>query len=51
MTKGPCRHRETWWWDEEVAEAVREKKIEFYKSSVSALGEDVCGYATNVIAF
>jgi len=32
MTKGPCRHRETWWWDEEVAEAVREKKIEFYKS-------------------
>jgi len=27
MTKGPCRHKETWWWNEEVAEAVREKKI------------------------
>ena len=23
MTKGPCRHKETWWWNEEVAEAVR----------------------------
>ena len=23
--KGPCRHKETWWWNEEVAEAVREK--------------------------
>ena len=27
MTKGPRRHNETWWWNEEVAEAVREKKI------------------------
>jgi len=27
MTKGPCRHKETWWWNEEVAAAVREKKI------------------------
>jgi len=26
MSKGPCRHKETWWWNEEVAEAVREKK-------------------------
>jgi len=24
MTKGPRRHKETWWWNEEVAEAVRE---------------------------
>jgi len=24
--KGPCRHRETWWWNEEVSEAVREEK-------------------------
>jgi len=23
LTKGPCRHKETWWWNEEVAEAVR----------------------------
>jgi len=28
MTKGPRRHKETWWWNEEVAEAVREKKME-----------------------
>ena len=27
MTKGPRRHKETWWWNEEVAEAVRDKKI------------------------
>ena len=27
MTKGTRRHKETWWWNEEVAEAVREKKI------------------------
>jgi len=26
MSKGPCSHKETWWWNEEVAEAVREKK-------------------------
>ena len=26
MTEGPCRHKETWWWNEEVAEAVRYKK-------------------------
>jgi len=31
MSKGPCRHKETWWWNEEVAEAVREKKIKFRK--------------------
>ena len=29
MSKGPCRHKETWWWNEEVAEAVREKKIKY----------------------
>jgi len=26
LSKGPCRHKETWWWNEEVAEAVREKR-------------------------
>jgi len=31
MTKGPCRHKETWWWNEEVAEAVKEKKIMYGK--------------------
>ena len=31
MTKGPCRHKETWWWNEYVAEAVREKKIMYGK--------------------
>jgi len=25
LSKGPCRHEETWWWNEEVAEAVGEK--------------------------
>jgi len=31
MTKGPRRHKETWWWNEEVAEAVREKKTKYRK--------------------
>jgi len=26
LSKGPCRHKETWWWNEESAEALREKK-------------------------
>ena len=26
LSKGPCRHKETWWWNEEVAEAVKTKK-------------------------
>jgi len=30
MTKGPRRHKETWW-KEEVAEAVREKKTRYGK--------------------
>ena len=29
MLKGPCRHKETWRWNEEVAEAVREKKKKY----------------------
>jgi len=29
MTKGPCRRKETWWWNEEVAEAVRDEKIKY----------------------
>jgi len=28
---GPCRHKETWWWNEDAAEAVREKKIMYGK--------------------
>ena len=31
MTKGPPRHKETWWWNEEVAEAVRNKKTKYGK--------------------
>jgi len=31
MTQGPPRHKETWWWNEEVAEAVRNKKIKYGK--------------------
>jgi len=26
LSKGPRSHKETWWWNKEVAEAVREKK-------------------------
>ena len=29
--KGSTRHKETWWWNEEVAEAVRNKKMKYGK--------------------
>jgi len=29
LLKGLCRHKETWWWNEAVAEAVREKKKKY----------------------
>jgi len=29
LSKGPCSHEETWWWNEEVAEAVRERKKKY----------------------
>jgi len=31
MSKGPRRHKETCWCNEEIAEAVREKKIKYRK--------------------
>ena len=37
MTKGPPRHKETWWWNEEVAEAVRNKKIKYGKCKKKTL--------------
>jgi len=29
LSKGLCRQKETWWWNEEVAEAVRENKKKY----------------------
>jgi len=29
LSKGLCSHKETWWWNEEVAKAVREKKKKY----------------------
>jgi len=29
LSKGPCSHIQTWWWNEEVAEAVTEKKKKY----------------------
>jgi len=31
LSKDPCRHKETWWWNDEVAEAVWEKKKKYRK--------------------
>jgi len=36
MTKSPCRHKETWWWNEEVAEAVRDKKLSYHRGTRDA---------------
>jgi len=29
LPKDPCSNKEMWWWNEEVAEAVREKKKKY----------------------
>jgi len=29
LSEGPCRHKETWWWNEEVVEAVSERKRKY----------------------
>jgi len=29
LSKGPCNHKETWWWNEEVDEAIRKKKEKY----------------------
>ena len=29
MSNGSCRHKESWWWNEEADKAVREKKIKY----------------------
>jgi len=29
MLKGPCRLKETWWWNEEVAKEVKEKNKKY----------------------
>jgi len=29
MSKGPHRHKKTWWWNKEVVEAVSEKKMKY----------------------
>ena len=31
MSKGTCRHKKTWWWNEEAAQAAREKRIKYGK--------------------
>jgi len=31
ILKVSCRCKDTWWWNEEPAEAVREKKIKYRK--------------------
>ena len=34
LSKGPCRQNETWWWNEDVAEAESEKKKKPFFSTV-----------------
>ena len=42
MTKGPRRHKETWWWNEEVAEAVggKEDKVQKVEERKYERGKD-----------
>ena len=42
-TKGPARHKETWWWNDEVSEAIGVKRRAFiaWKRSKSEADKDV----------
>ena len=42
LSNSTCRHEETWWRNEEVAEAVREKD-KLWKLEKRKLGRDVEG--------
>ena len=39
-SKGPPRHRETWWWNDEIGKEVERKRRLFVMSKNSELGED-----------
>jgi len=47
MTKGPCRHKEMWWWNEDIAVAVREKKIMYGKWKKENTKEATMEYKNN----
>jgi len=34
LSKGPCRHKETWRWSEEVADEVRKKSMEIRRKEI-----------------
>ena len=42
LSKRPCRHKETWWWNKEVAETVREKEKKYgnWKKEKSTLAQE-----------
>jgi len=40
MTKGPHRQKETWWWNEEVAEAVEKDKVRKVEERKHGRGKD-----------
>jgi len=41
LSKDHCRYKERWWWNEEAAEAVREKKIKYGNWKRENLTENV----------
>ena len=43
-TKGLARHTETWWWNQEVAKLVEEKRTKFKIWSKSRTAEDRAAY-------
>ena len=55
-TKGPARHKETWWWNDEVSKVIDEKKRAFlaWKKSESVADKDAYNkakkHASRVVA-
>jgi hypothetical protein len=45
-TKGKARHKETWWWNEEVEKAVEVKRVRFKNWVKSKTEEDLHIYRT-----
>ena len=43
-TRGPPKHKETWWWNKDVADAVEEKKTAFKKWRDTRVNADYEAY-------
>ena len=51
LSKGLCRHKKTWWWNEKVAEEVREKKKKYGNWKKRKIDRGVEGVQYTVVLY